>query len=185
MRRLFLMLFVVISMSVFGQNYTKSDLVFYGVNYSLAKVYGASESFMLFRYAFDDINTLFITEPKKYNVEKILKQNVIKKSFDAVRELHSKIDPQELYTESDSYKLTQEEIAQAIQTMPLEEEEGTGFVLIARLLNKPEKWGTYTAVYFNIATREVYESFDTGGKAGGFGLRNYWAHSMLQALKKF
>ena len=37
---------------------------------------------------------------------------------------------------------------------------------------------------FDPATQEVILQMDMAGKPGGFGLRNYWAGSVYNALKK-
>ena len=59
-----------------------------------------------------------------------------------------------------------------------------GLVLIATTLDKGNGIGYYTAVLFDPATQEVILQMDMAGKPGGFGLRNYWAGSVYNALKK-
>ena len=59
-----------------------------------------------------------------------------------------------------------------------------GLVLIATTLDKGNGIGYYTAVLFDPATQEVLLQMDMAGKPGGFGLRNYWAGSVYNALKK-
>ena len=57
-------------------------------------------------------------------------------------------------------------------------------MLIATTLDKGNGIGYYTAVLFDPATQEVILQMDMTGKPGGFGLRNYWAGSVYNALKK-
>ena len=76
MKQLLVLLFLVSSMACFGQNKDAlkdiSSVTFYGIDFTRAKVYGAKEGPMQFKYTFDDINKLFITEPKKYDIGKRL-----------------------------------------------------------------------------------------------------------------
>ena len=59
-----------------------------------------------------------------------------------------------------------------------------GLVLVATTLDKGNGLGYYTAVLFDPATHEIITQMDMVGKPGGFGLRNYWAGSVYNALKK-
>ena len=39
-------------------------------------------------------------------------------------------------------------------------------------------------VFFDIKSRNIVSSFKLTGAASGFGLRNYWAGSVYDAMKK-
>ena len=60
MKQLLVLLFLVSSMACFGQNKDAlkdiSSVTFYGIDFTRAKVYGAKEGPMQFKYTFDDIN---------------------------------------------------------------------------------------------------------------------------------
>lgn len=182
MKKLVFLFTLVFSLNVFGQSYMNDDIVFYGIDYSQVKVYGASEHYSQFREAFYGINSLFVTEPNKYDVGKILGVNIVSQDFEPVEEKINSI--QDLLIVNRNYQLTDEQIQEAINSLSLKEENGTGLVIVAQLLNKADKWGSYSIVYFDINTREILDAFDTNGKAGGYGLRNYWARSVLEGLKK-
>ena len=89
MKQLLVLLFLVSSMACFGQNKDAlkdiSSVTFYGIDFTRAKVYGAKEGPMQFKYTFDDINKLFITEPKKYDIGKRLGVNVEVTSLESAR----------------------------------------------------------------------------------------------------
>ena len=74
MKKLILFLFLSTSLFCFGQDKSAlkdiQSIKFYGVDYSQAKVFGADESPIQFKDAFRRINELFITEAKKYNVDR-------------------------------------------------------------------------------------------------------------------
>lgn len=189
MRQLFILLFFVSSLTCFGQNKEVlkelSSVTFYGIDFTRAKVYGAKEGAMQFKYTFDDINKLFITEPKKYDIGKRLGVDVEVTSLEAVNDANKNIHPDDIMTTSSEYTLNEKQIEDVIKALPiLSQEEKTGLVMVAMLLNKPEARATYQIVFFNTKTREILYSAPTNGKAQGFGLRNYWAGSVHSAIKK-
>ncbi|HJD75795.1 MAG TPA: hypothetical protein K8W04_07040 [Bacteroides reticulotermitis] len=188
MKKLILFLFLSTSLFCFGQGKSSlkdiQSIKFYGVDYSQAKVFGASESSIQFKDAFRRINELFITEAKKYNVGKQLKKEVTEISLDAVNQVNDNINLNELMTPKKEYTLSKEEIKAAIERLPIQKTPGVGMVFIAQFLDKSNNRGTYEVVFFNTETKEIIETWITEGKAGGFGLRNYWAGSVYKALKK-
>lgn len=170
---------------LFGQTPQEiTSITFYGVDYSLVRVYGASESPTQFRTAFAAINDLFITEPKKYDISKFTGKKLNEISLDAVSEVNHKINLHDLVTTTPDYTLDATQITQAVRRLPIKKgAEGTGAVVVAQLLNKADNRGTYELVYFDVATREIIDGITLSGKAGGFGLRNFWAGSLYKALK--
>ena len=161
------------------------SVTFYGIDFTRAKVYGAKEGPMQFKYTFDDINKLFITEPKKYDIGKRLGVNVEVTSLEAVNDANKTINPDEIMTTNSGYTLDEKQIEEVIKTLPiLSQEEKTGLIMVAMLLNKADARATYQIVFFNTKTREILYSAPTNGKARGFGLRNYWAGSVHSAMKK-
>lgn len=153
----------------------------YGVDFTSVKVYGADESVMQFTEAFKGINMLLIMEPDKYDsymmvnspvdviIEPIMKKNA-EADFSGIMTYSSYVDSVDCDAIVKEYTLPQT--------------EGTGIVFIARMLNKPEAIGIYDLVVFDIATRDVIERREVIGKAGGFGLRNYWARSIYRIMSK-
>lgn len=188
MKKLIVLLFLSVSLFSFGQDKSAlkdiQSIKFYGVDYSQAKVFGADESPYQFKEAFRRINELFITEAKKYDVGKRLRKEVTEISLEAVNEVNAAINPDELMISKTSYSLSKEQVQAAIQALPIPQAPGTGMVFIAQFLDKSKNRGTYEVVFFNTQTKEIIEEWITEGKARGFGLRNYWAGSIRNAIEK-
>lgn len=188
MRKVFLAVFCLsVSLVSFGQNAEAQknikDITFYGVDFSLAKTYGADESIGQFTEALVRINALFTTEAKKYDIAKFFKKNVTVTNTRQIDELNESISKETFYGDSESYQINDEELVQKIKSLPLKETEGTGLVFVAELLNKPRNQATYQIVFFDIASRDILDSWRATGKAKGFGLRNYWAGSIYNILE--
>lgn len=159
-------------------------MTFYGVDYSLVKVYGADESPTDLISAFDAINNLFITEFKKYNPEKAFKTKNMNMSLAMVRKKINSIDPEKLKIDSNRYEFNENDIRKLIRSYNTGADEGVGAVLVGVLLDKGENQGTYRAVTFDIRTKQIISNKLVSGQAKGFGLRNFWARSVLESLNK-
>ena len=161
------------------------SLVNYGVDFTIAKVYGGKETGHQYWSTYADINELFIMKPKMYNIDKRLGIPVEVTSLEAVNQANKKINPDHILTDNPQYMPTEAQIQEAVKNLPiLSQEEKTGIVIIALFLNKEEDRGTYQFVVFNTKTREILEQWTNRGKALGIGLKNYWGMSLYNALKK-
>ncbi|MBQ8889536.1 MAG: hypothetical protein IJY59_08635 [Bacteroidaceae bacterium] len=162
-----------------------SSLTFYGIDFTIAKVYGGKDTGHQYWATYADINELFIMKPKMYSIEKRLGIPVDVTSLEAVNEANKKINPDHIKTTEPDYMPTEEQITEAVKKLPiLSREEKTGLVIVALFLNKEDDRGTYQFVVFNTKTREIIEQWTNSGKALGIGLKNYWGYSVYNAIKK-
>ncbi|WP_321436279.1 hypothetical protein [uncultured Bacteroides sp.] len=188
MKKNLLLLLLLVSSFALGQNSGElkeiRNVNFYGVDYSLAKVYGAVETPEQFKKMFGDINTLFISEARKYDVAKLLKKDVDKIELDVVNQMNTQLNLNGIMANSKKYVLDSNLLSEHIKSLPIKDEKGVGLIVVAQLLDKASNQGTYQVVYFDLSSRKILSSSSVQGKAGGFGLRNFWASSMYKALKK-
>lgn len=174
-------LMLLFSMFVVKAKSTESVYV-YGVDYSSVKVYGAKETTEQFKKAFESINLLLINEAKKYNFSKIVGKNnqlkiemILKATkeydFSNIKTLDTDIEPIN--------------ISEKIKNYPIKESSGNGFIVIATLLDKSSNKATYKVVLFDIETRKILNEKEFTSKAGGFGLKNFWANTIYLLTKTF
>ena len=76
-----------------------------------------------------------------------------------------------------------DDIREMVKNYELPHTNGTGVVFIAQTLDKRKAEATYAVVFFDVATRRLISLDIMSGKAGGAGLRNYWANSVYDVLK--
>lgn len=166
--------------NTFAQGKKEKIIVdFYGIDFSNVNVVGADESMEDFIDVFERINNLLITESNKYDVGKYLNLNV----FLINNEIAIKQIEKLKSIKFKDQKAVNFEIQNILSNYPISENKG--LVIIAKELNKIEKFGIFTAVIFDGATKEVLSKHDFIGKAGGFGLRNYWAGAFYNGLKQY
>ena len=162
-----------------------SSLTFYRIDFTIAKVYGGKDTGYQYWATYADINELFIMKPKTYSIEKRLGIPVDVTSLEAVNTANKKINPDQIKTTDAAYMPTEDQIRQAVETLPiLSREEKIGLVIVALFLNKEDNRGTYQFVIFNTKTREIIEQWTNSGKGLGIGLKNYWGYSVYNAIKK-
>lgn len=161
-----------------------NEITFYGVDFYNVKVYGAKETPTEFKQAFEGINELIISEPEKYNIASILNMHVKDISIDTALEMAKNIDLKNLkVTSKKGLALDDNALADAVNAIPANDNPGVGVVFVAEQLDKSANKGFYHVVFFDEASKEILDTWRVEGKAGGFGLRNFWAASFLKAMK--
>lgn len=159
------------------------ELTFFGVDFSQAKVIGADETVVQFKEAFTGINNLFLREPKKYNTEKAFKAKVTTDLTPSLNVIDG-IMKDNLYTQSENYTVSDEQIAASVAKLNVGDAIGVGAIIMVGLINKGQNRETLNVVLFNIETRDILfsKSYTEGGR--GFGLRNFWAYPVYKVLGK-
>ena len=157
-----LLVFFASSLSMFGQKLDlNTKLVhFYGIDFSEVRVAGASENNDLF------VGAQSVKCPVETDITMITeKTRNMDKSKMREREI-SDVKAEDL-----------------VSAYSLPHKEGTGMILIARMLDKKAAKGTFDIVFFDIATRNILYTKRVTKKAGGAGLRNYWAHPVYEMIQ--
>ncbi len=161
-----------------------NNVVFYGIDYSLVRFSYIAESPAYALRIMPEINRLFITEAKKYDVAKMMKKNVIKTDLDYAKSVTSSLSEDQLVLNSD-YKISVDDVKAVIAKYPDSTDEGVGLVFVAELMNKTANEGSYYVTFFDLKTKEVLTTCRQTGKAGGFGMRNFWAASIYSLMKNW
>ncbi len=103
----------------------------------------------------------------------------------SVNENNERIEAYNLIADTETHELADEDIREIIASLNIDKPVGAGLVVIGVMLNKPENKGTFQWVFFDEGTREIIYKKEVSGKAGGFGIRNFWAGSIMKIMKKW
>lgn len=172
-----LVLFLFLLNSVAAQE--SKTVRFFGVDYSAVNVLYADETPEQFISAFYKTNILMLSEADKYDVSKFMQVNVVECEINYANKRLDELNKRD-FTDLNSEEI---EIESVIAAYP--QVEGDVLIFIARELNKTTNIGTYNAVIFNGTTKDIVSNTLISGKAKGFGLRNYWAGSLYNAMKSY
>lgn len=192
MKRLLLFATVVLCFGV-SQNtqaQSKRDLrdiesiSFYGVDFSLAKIYGSEDTLDKLLDAFARINDLFESEPHKYDIPRTFGvESSTLYNYQAKKNVN-KISSKNLFTDKNQYQITDAQIDKLVGKIKKEGDSEYGAVIVTGLLNKIANQGTFTYVVFEQDTNRVIFQQELTGKAKGFGLRNFWAGALYATMKR-
>lgn len=163
-----------------------SEVVFYGVDFSIVGIVGAEEEGYKFIESFGKINELMQREYSKYvkPLGKKTNVNIISVDLEPVAEKNAAMTNKSLNRASEVAPVEEPAIKKVLDGLNIKRTEGYGVILIAEELNKPQNRGIYELVFFNIANKEIITHAKISGKAKGFGLRNFWANSIYNSINK-
>lgn len=159
-------------------------LTFFGIDYSLVKLYGVGEEPYQYKMLFRELNSLFKTEPKTYNLKKFLGKEEVILSLEKGQEAINDIDPNHLKVFNKEYTVSDEQIKEAVRVFDTGDTTGYGAILFCTFLDRTKNRGTYYFVVFNTDTKEIIRQKQIEAKAAGTTFQTYWGASVLNALKQ-
>lgn len=157
---------------------------YFGIDFSKVKIMGANESDADFHEAFERINMLVLGEPKKYNLPRAFGKTVFIEDLGTVIS-RSTTQIGDLRTTNPGYMVTEDEMHEIVDAYRAEGDTGYGLVIAGEFLNKPAAEGSFVVMFFDRSNGDIVYYKRASGKAAGFGLRNYWASSLYNVLKKW
>jgi hypothetical protein len=167
---------------------TADSIVYYGVDFSFAKYMSPKYDENLKEIKdiyFPAINYVILDEPKKFNFEKYLHKNKIIRIIDIVNKRNAAIDESKLRIEVDTFKVSIENIENALKQYDCGKMTGIGLVIFIQKLSKSEDKAEMNFIFFNIETKTILLNKYFSKHPGGFGFRNYWVNTIYKALKDF
>ena len=173
---------------------TGDDMVWYGLDFTKAKFVGsfdqmngagaASGTDIVTKYI-PAWNMIVLNEQSKYDLRKAFRKANVFYNLDPVEKNNANIDVDAImsynsYKFDDPDKTINEIIANYSDG---EKKEGVGVVFIVEYFDKMKQQASYYVTVFDIKTKKVLIKQHIYAKPGGFGLRNYWARTIYNALK--
>lgn len=165
--------------------FNSAKMVWFGVDMSRSKLVGVegfTDPYDIQKRYVPAWNSLVLTEAEKYDVRKFFKKGEVVNDIVAVEAVNEKINPGE-WVQTNSYTLDKSEIAGMVKKYKSTEKEGLGLVFIVESFDKFKESGFIYVTFFNIATKEVILTEKISAKAGGFGVRNYWASVIYKVME--
>lgn len=192
MKKIFLFSYFILSSicSINAQSnaelFNSAKIIWFGVDMSHSKLVGTegfTDPYDIQKRYVPAWNNLVLSESEKYDVRKFFKKGEVVNDILAVEAVNEKINPGE-WVQSGSYTFDKSEIAGMVKKYNGTEKEGLGLVFIVESFDKSKEMGFIYVTFFNIATKEVILSEKLSGKAGGFGVRNYWASVIFKVMEE-
>lgn len=191
MKKLLIISFIILNSALFSKAQSNAELfnspklVWFGVDLSHSKLVGTegfTDPYDIQKRYVPAWNNLVLSESEKYDVRKFYKKGEVVNDILAVEAVNEKINAGE-WVQTASYTFDKSEIAGMVKKYKGTEKEGLGLVFIVESFDKNKETGFIYVTFFNIATKEVILTEKLSGKAGGFGVRNYWAATIYNVMK--
>lgn len=184
-------LFLAFSAVVHAQSvrdvFSNSSMIWYGIDVSKAKFIGPIEAWgspvKLKDTYFAAWNSVVVNESDKYNLRKFFRKDQITIDLKKVKELNDKVSTDSLivnYTEVPP--ISESAIVNHVAKYIDPSKKGVGLVFVVEYFSKLKESGLMHVVFFDPATGNVHMIKTMEGKAGGIGLRNYWAKSIFNVM---
>lgn len=187
-----LTLSILFTVNLFSQDMSEvfqtEKATWFGLDFSEAYFIGsegfADPSDIKGRY-FNSWNLLIKNEYDKYNIGKFFKKSKVEFSLENVTAQNQEMNIYDRIVDDNSKMLHIDEIK--VQEMINEyefsdDQEGLGIVFIVESFSKTATIANYYVTLFDIKSKKVLLTERVNGKPGGFGIRNYWAKSYLNAM---
>lgn len=158
------------------------NIVFFGIDYSLVRFSYVDDDPAYIVQTLPQINRLFITEARKYDVGRLMAKNVVKTDLEHVNSVTGKLSGKNIMVDAD-YAIREDDVRALISQYPGSAVDGVGLVFVAEQMNKRELTGSYYVTFFDLKTGEVLTTCRQTAKPKGFGFRNYWAATIYGLMK--
>ncbi len=182
-----LALFVIPS---FGQKvsevFTKKTMTFYGLDFSNTKLIGSStfiDPQTIKSKYYRDWNDLMKIERKKYNVAKFYQKRIANYYFKIVNNRNKLPTVSKMVIDEDHH-ISKALLDRIITKYRDSNHEGLGLVYIVESINAYDKEMRIWVTFFDIKSHKILLTELFTGKAGGAGLRNYWAKAYYNVMRQ-
>lgn len=194
MKRIAFLFFVLAAFSAKAQ--TKSDVfrpevpvTWLGLDFSRANFIGDREKFGSesdVRHLLDAWNDLILKEPDKFDIAKAIGRTKVENNLQAVKAHNAELDVLSMFSdeEKDYLHLKVSDIDEIIAGYDLHGMSGIGLMFNVESFNKKNEEGSIYVTFINLDTKEVLFSERMVGPPQGFGMRNFWAGSVVKILAK-
>jgi hypothetical protein len=174
--------------------FTKSETEIYwlGIDFSHVKLIGDFSQFgesgsvgviTIRNKYFPGWNELVLNESTKYDVAGMFRKSNLIINTDGITTINSNTSTEEMEANVEP-KYTKDDIQKYIKGYDFGVNKGIGLMFIAESLNKNLAIGKYHFVAVDLSNNTILLHDVFEGKAGGFGLRNYWARSYYEVINE-
>lgn len=163
-----------------------TPLTYLGVDFTQARVIGeaVTDANDIRDRFFSGINNVIIAEPKKYDLASAF-HTEITSDLDAVKKRNAAINIDHIKSgnTADYSRLKAADIDKLVKGYDFGGKKGIGLLFVMDGMSKSEESANIYVTLVDMGGKKVLLTEKMEGKAGGFGFRNYWVHTIYEVLK--
>jgi hypothetical protein len=177
--------------SLFAQTFKdvfdpQTTITYLGIDFTNVKVFGHQDGEIsdLVDRQFSGINQLVLNEPKKYNLQKAFHRDSVPNNLQFVTVRNKTIVDTAIKSTdlNNVFHLNKSDIDNIVRGYDFGDKKGVGFLFVMESLNKKDERGSMYCTFIDMGTKKVLYTERLTEKPSGFGLRNYWGHTIYEAL---
>ena len=178
--------------SLFAQTFKdvfkeENSLTWLGIDFTEVKVIGHTDTELddLAARQFSGINDLIINEPKKYELDKAFHKATVESDLSFVKAKNKGIDASKIKSvnAADETRFTNATVAKIVEGYNFGSKKGIGVLFIMESMSKTSEKSSMYVTFIDIGSKKILHTERMVEKVGGFGLRNYYAKSIYEALE--
>ncbi|PKP42581.1 MAG: hypothetical protein CVT93_03935 [Bacteroidetes bacterium HGW-Bacteroidetes-10] len=169
-----------------GEGQPVPKMNFYGVDFTLVKTFGVKEELVTEtkKYPYGNFFAKYVREiDQSAELKKIQFSAFDNVNIDEAIYRARIMNEAGMPTYNKAFKIDDDALVALIKSFNTGKDTGYGVIYVAELLNKEDGIGNFIAVCFNVRTKRIVFADRVSAKAGGFGLRNYWASPLEKFFK--
>jgi hypothetical protein len=187
---------VVMLIPVFGRSQQMQDIfdrktkiTWLGLDFTGAKFIGDRERFGStsdVQHLLESWNDLMVKERPKFDVAAAIDKLKVEDALEVTKEHNANLDVTDIFSneKKDYFHFKPDDILAIANDYDYKGLTGIGVMFNVESFSKLDNEGSIWVTFINMGTKEVFFSERVTGAPGGFGMRNFWAASVYNALKK-
>ncbi|MBN2237231.1 MAG: hypothetical protein JW729_06700 [Bacteroidales bacterium] len=186
----FFLLLALFALPSFSQNvsdvFTKKTMTFYGLDFSNTKLIGSStfvDPQTIKSKFYREWNDLMKIERKKYDVAKFYQKRIANYAFDIVTD-RNKLPTVENMVIDEDHSIGKDLLDRIISKYRDDDHDGLGLTYVVESINAYDNEMRIWVTFFDIKSRKILLTELFVGKAGGAGIRNFWAKAYYNVMRE-
>ncbi|QEC69465.1 hypothetical protein FRZ67_19960 [Panacibacter ginsenosidivorans] len=170
------------------QDYFKpeTNITWLGIDFTDVKVLGHTDievEDLATRY-FEGINELVLAEPKKFDLAKAFHKATVESDLSFVKAKNKGISDSKIKSanDADMARFSKPTIDKMVKGYDFGNKKGIGVIFFMEGMSKTKERSSMWVTFIDMSSKKVLYTERMEEKVGGFGLRNYYAKSIYEAL---
>ena len=171
------------------QDYFKpeTNVTWLGIDFTDVKVIGHTDMELedLATRQFQGINELVLAEPKKFDLPKAFHKESVASDLSLVKAKNKGISDSQIKSDNDAdlARFSNATIDKMVKSYDFGSKKGIGVIFFMEGMSKKKERSYIWVTFIDMGSKKVLYTERMEEKVGGFGLRNYYAKSIYEALE--
>jgi len=165
----------------------ETNVTWLGIDFTDVKVMGHTDMELedLATRQFQGINELVLAEPKKFDLPKAFHKESVASDLSLVKAKNKGISDSQIKSDNDAdlARFSNATIDKMVKSYDFGSKKGIGVIFFMEGMSKKKERSYIWVTFIDMGSKKVLYTERMEEKVGGFGLRNYYAKSIYEALE--